>query len=127
MAITKQDALDYHTLGGRPEAGGEESRQAQFNLEVRVCDAAASPYLALGALVFAGADGVARQMEIPETETALPTSLNAALDLMDASTAMKTWFGPVFFEAYMRHKRSEVVYVAELSETELCARYAQIY
>ena len=109
------------------EAGGEESRQAQFNLEFRVCDAAASPYLALGALVFAGADGVARQMEIPETETALPTSLNAALDLMDASTAMKTWFGPVFFEAYMRHKRSEVVYVADLSETELCARYAQIY
>jgi glutamine synthetase len=83
--------------------------------------------MALGALVFAGADGVARQLEIPETETALPTSLGAALDLMEASAAMKTWFGPVFFEAYMRHKRSEIAHVADLSDAELCARYAQIY
>jgi glutamine synthetase len=46
---------------------------------------------------------------------------------MDASDAMKSWFGPVFFEAYMRHKRSEAAYVADLPEEELCALYAEVY
>jgi len=107
--------------------GGEEQRASQFNLEFRVCDAAASPYMALGALIFAGADGIARQMSLPETEVPLPGSLSAALDLMEASDAMKSWFGPVFFEAYMRHKRSEVAHVADLPDAELCARYAEVY
>ena len=40
---------------------------------------------------------------------------------------MTPWFGPVFFEAYMRHKRSEAAYVADLPEAELCARYAEVY
>ncbi|WP_108682698.1 glutamine synthetase family protein [Methyloceanibacter sp. wino2] len=109
------------------DAAGEEQRQAQFNLEFRVSDAAASPYMALGAMIFAGADGIARQLSLPETEAPLPASLSAALDLMDASEAMRSWFGPVFFEAYMRHKRSEVAYVADLPEAELCARYAEVY
>ena len=108
-------------------ADGEEQRQAQFNVEFRVCDAAASPYMALGALIFAGADGIARRLSIPETEVALPTSLDAALDLMEDSESMKSWFGPVFFEAYMRHKRSEAAYVAHLTDAELCARYADVY
>ena len=34
----------------------------QFNLEFRVCDGAASPYMALGALLFAGADDIARKL-----------------------------------------------------------------
>lgn len=109
------------------DAQGEDQRQAQFNLEFRVCDAAASPYMALGAMIFAGADGIARRLPLPETETALPTSLSAALDLMVASEAVKSWFGPVFFEAYMRHKRSEAAFVADLPEAELCARYAEVY
>ncbi|HEY6920368.1 MAG TPA: hypothetical protein VI390_02045, partial [Methyloceanibacter sp.] len=33
-----------------------------FNLEFRVCDGSASPYMALGALVFAGADGSAEAL-----------------------------------------------------------------
>jgi glutamine synthetase len=83
--------------------------------------------MALGAMIFAGADGIARELTLPETEAPLPTSLSAALDLMDASDAMKSWFGSVFFEAYMRHKRSEAAYVADLPEEELCALYAEVY
>lgn len=109
------------------DAAGDEQQNAQFNLEFRVCDAAASPYMALGALIFAGADGIARELTLPETEAALPTSLTAALDLMEESTALKSWFGPVFFEAYLRHKRSEAAYVADLSPEDLCARYAEVY
>ncbi|HBF60061.1 MAG TPA: glutamine synthetase [Methyloceanibacter sp.] len=109
------------------DAVDEEQQDAQFNLEFRVCDAAASPYMALGALIFAGADGIGRKLALPENEAALPTSLTSALDLMDASAAMKSWFGPVFFGAYLRHKRSEAAYVADLPAEELCARYADVY
>jgi glutamine synthetase len=105
----------------------EKERAAQFNLEFRVCDAAASPYMALGALIFAGADGLARELAVPETAADLPHSLGEALDVMEASDTLKSWFGPVFFEAYLRHKRSEVDHVADLSPADLCARYAEVY
>jgi glutamine synthetase len=105
----------------------EKERAAQFNLEFRVCDAAASPYMALGALIFAGADGIARKLALPKAVADLPRSLDQALDLMETSDTLKSWFGPVFFEAYLRHKRSEVAYVADLSPADLCARYAEVY
>jgi glutamine synthetase len=102
----------------------------QFNLEFRVCDAAASPYLALGAVLFAGADGLQRKLALPPSAAGadeLPHSLNQALDAMAASKAVAGWFGPVFLEAYLRHKRSEVHHVAEWAVNELCNRYAEIY
>ncbi len=102
----------------------------QFNVEFRVCDGAASPYLALGAVMFAGADGLKRKLALPasaDAPEALPHSLAKALDNMAASAAVQTWFGPVFLEAYLRHKRSEVQHVAEWSVSELCARYLEVY
>ena len=101
-----------------------------FNLEFRVCDASASPYLALGALIFAGADGIARKLALSEPgrpAQPLPRSLAAALDGMAKSEAVASWFGPTFLEAYLRHKRSELAHVAGLEPPELCARYAEIY
>jgi len=108
----------------------DKEKAAQFNLEFRVCDAAASPYMALGAMIFAGADGVARKLALPGSEAtppALAHSLGEALDLMETSDTVETWFGPTFFEAYLRHKRSEVAYVADLSPPDLCMRYAEVY
>lgn len=101
----------------------------QFNLEFRVCDAAASPYMALGALIFAGAYGIARKLSLPEAGTApsLPHSLGAALEIMEKSKQVAGWFGSNFFEAYIRHKRSELAYVAGLDPAALCARYAEVY
>jgi len=102
----------------------------QFNIEFRVADAAASPYMALGALLFAGADGIRRGLALPDPDqpaASLPASLGAALDLMQTSEAVQSWFGPVFLEAYLRHKRSEIGYVAGLSDADLCARYAEVY
>jgi len=101
-----------------------------LNLEFRVCDASASPYLALGALIFAGGDGIARKLALPEAGAAaqpLPRSLAVALDGMEKSAAVQSWFGPTFLEAYLRHKRSELAHVAGLDAPELCARYAEVY
>ncbi|MGH7031409.1 MAG: hypothetical protein ACREEZ_13385, partial [Stellaceae bacterium] len=101
----------------------------QLNVEFRVCDAAASPCLALGMVIFAGVDGIRRSLPLPAAETApsLPTSLDRALDHLAASEAAARWFGPTHFEAYLRFKRVEAEKVASLSPPELCAHYAEIY
>ena len=102
----------------------------QFNVEFRVCDAAASPYLALGAVIFAGVDGIRRALPLPATGTTppnLPASLDQALDLLAASEAAARWFGPTHIDAYLRFKRVEAEKVASLSPAELCAHYAEIY
>ena len=102
----------------------------QFNVEFRVCDAAASPYLALGAVIFAGADGIRRKLALPpsaDSSSPLPHSLASALDNMAASPALQSWLSPVFLEAYLRHKRSEIHHVGEWAVNELCARYFEVY
>lgn len=108
---------------------GEDAAE-QFNIEFRVCDGAASPYLALGAIAFAGADGIERGMRLPSPDAAIPSlpgSLRDALSEMERNEAVRQWLGSVFLEAYLRHKRSELGHVAELSPAELCQRYAEIY
>jgi glutamine synthetase len=101
-----------------------------YNLEFRVSDGSASPYMALGALIFAGADGIALKLDLPEPGAEalpLPRSLGQALDNMENSVAVQRWFGPTFLEAYLRHKRSELAHVAALDAPQLCARYAEVY
>ena len=106
--------------------GAERARQT--NVEFRAADATASPYLALGAIVFAGVDGLRNRLALPEGEAPmLPQTLAEALDAFEASEAARDWFGPVHREAYLRHKRAEIAHVADLSPAELCARYAEVY
>ncbi|MBN8875007.1 MAG: glutamine synthetase [Rhodospirillales bacterium] len=101
---------------------------AQFNLEFRVADGAASPYMVLGALLFAGADGLRHGRALPTGEPpALPRSLAEALDRMEASEAVADWFGPTFRDAYLMHKRAELAHVKDLAAAELCRRYAEVY
>ncbi len=102
----------------------------QFHVEFRVTDAAASPYLALGAVIFAGVDGIRRELPLPKasgTPQALPHSLPEALDRLAASELVAGWFGPTHFDAYLRFKRIEAEKVSQFSPTELCARYAEVY
>ena len=65
----------------------------QFNLEFRVADAAASPYLALGVLVRAGLDGLRHRRTLAELQpAALPASLSAALALFaDSVVPLGFW------------------------------------
>jgi glutamine synthetase len=102
----------------------------QFHVEFRATDAAASPYLALGAVIFAGVDGIRRALPLPTSSGAperLPHSLPDALDRLAASETVERWFGQTHFDAYMRFKRVEAEKVAGLSPVELCARYAEVY
>jgi len=116
----------------------------QFNLEYRVCDAAASPYMALGALVNAGVDGVRNEMALPprpergfwtmsEPERSeagvhrLPQSLDNALEALAATPEAREWFGDRFLDVYLTFKRSEIEALAGLNDEAICARYAEVY
>jgi glutamine synthetase len=102
----------------------------QYNFEFRATDASASPYMALGAVVFAGADGIAKGMALPAPgadRPPLPRSLGEALHAMEGSAAVRSWFGPTFMEAYLRHKRAELATLTDLDAAELCDRYAEVY
>src|SRR5689334_21006383 len=123
---------------------GHEDAARQFNIEYRVADAAASPYLALGAVIWAGVDGIRNERSLPpeparsfwemseaEREAAgarrLPQSLEEALAALEASDAARDWFGETFFRAYLAFKRAELRQIEGLTEAETCARYAEIY
>jgi glutamine synthetase len=99
----------------------------QFNVEYRVADGAASPYLALGAMVWAGVDGIRRKLAPPTEGLPLPASLGVALDALEATPQAADWFGATYLGAYLMHKRAELASLAGLTETEQCARYAETY
>lgn len=99
----------------------------QFNVEYRVADGAASPYLALGAMVWAGVDGIRRQLAIPTEGAPLPASLGEALHALETDPQAPDWFGPSFLNAYLMHKRGELAQLAGLDEAAQCARYAETY
>jgi glutamine synthetase len=123
--------------------GAPEKADRQFNLEFRVADAAACPYLALGAIVHAGLDGIRRGLTLPVERTdfwdlsedaraaagirTLPRSLGEALDLLEATDVARDWFGPEFLSAYLEFKRSEIAALADLEPSDICDRYAAIY
>ena len=109
-------------------ATAEATVARQFNVEFRVADATASPYLALGVLVWAGIDGLRSKLRLADLQSAtLPASLDAALDLFAASPATAEWFGPAFHDVYLRFKRAEAKVLVGLDEAEICRRYAAIY
>jgi glutamine synthetase len=103
-------------------------RARQFNLEFRVADATASPYLALAMLVQAGLDGVRELREIDlQSPRPLPTSLESALTLLEETPAAADWLGSELLDAYLKFKRAEIKDLANLDEAEICRRYAESY
>jgi glutamine synthetase len=124
-----------------PDSPADAARQ--FHLEYRVCDAAASPYMALGAMVWAGVDGLRRGMDLPAPTQGfwdmtddqrlatgahpLPRSLGEALDTLQATPAASEWFGARFLDVYLRFKRAELRALEGLETAATFARYAEAY
>jgi glutamine synthetase len=95
------------------------------NLELKPSDSSANPYLALGASIHAGLDGIRRKLDPGEavnvdpatlTDTQrlaagarrLPASLAEALDALAADDLLMTSLGDLRSRAYLTVKRSEV-------------------
>jgi glutamine synthetase len=111
-----------------PAVGDAQQRATGYNVEFRVADAAASPYLALALMVQAGLDGIRHQWEIEAMDVrALPTHLEQALEHLSASEAAAQWLGTDLHSAYILFKRAEIKSLENLDETEICRRYAEVY
>jgi glutamine synthetase len=123
-------------------AGGDPT--TQLHLEYRGADASANPYLALGALLRAGLEGVRAELAPPtildrdpaqlDAEAAkrfgvggLPTSLEEALQALLDDPNARAWMSPLLHDGYMSVKRAELDAARGLDIEELCARYAAIY
>ncbi|MEL6963568.1 MAG: glutamine synthetase family protein [Pseudomonadota bacterium] len=123
---------------------GDRDVAAQFNFEIRACDAAASPHLALAAIVLAGVAGIEADLPTPDVTAEdlsllpdadlavrglrrLPTSLDAALDELDASDTVRGWFPDGFIDIYLAHKRGEMRTLAGKDDAALCAAYQAAY
>ena len=116
----------------------------QYHVEFRAADAAATPHLALAAIVHAGAEGIADALPAPvptegdldaldeaALEAAgverLPGSLEAALARLEASEAVGRWMGEEFRGAYLDHKRGELAFLEGLDDEARLAAYGRVY
>ncbi|APZ42100.1 glutamine synthetase family protein [Acidihalobacter ferrooxydans] len=111
-------------------AAAQEEPARQFNVEFRVADASASPYLALGALVWAGLDGLERGLALPsvgEETPLLPRSLEEALAALETDAVARGWWSQEAMAAYLSFKRAEIAALSGLNADEICSRYAQVY
>ncbi|MEZ5667916.1 MAG: glutamine synthetase family protein [Alphaproteobacteria bacterium] len=165
VAVTAPAPISYHRLGPHhwscgfsaiglqnreaairiiPGVGDDAAVARGYNLEFRPSDALASPYLALGALVRAGLDGIERALPLPppaaidpadmseaDREAAgirpLPTSLAAALDTLEADAIARGWFAPRLFETFVSVKRWEEAAAAAMPAQDVFARYRAAY
>ncbi|MEM7169892.1 MAG: glutamine synthetase family protein [Pseudomonadota bacterium] len=118
--------------------------QTAFNFEFRACDGTANPYLALGALVWSGLQGIRDKLAPPlpttgdpealsEEEKAqhklehLPQSLEEAMSRLAGEPQVQDWMGPVLSEAYRVHKESELAVLEGKTLEEQCRYYLESY
>jgi glutamine synthetase len=100
------------------------------NLELKPSDSTGNPYLALGAVIQAGLDGMRRELDpgtalrvdpaaMPDADrqaagaVRLPETLTAALDALEADEVLMEALGPLRSRAYLAVKRSEATAFAE--------------
>ncbi len=85
-------------------------------IENRLAEPLANPYLMMAAHIFAGLDGVQRQLQPPSATHApyaaraqpLPASLGPALDALAANAVLQRGFGPLMAAVYDTVKRQEL-------------------
>jgi glutamine synthetase len=110
---------------------------ASVNLELKPSDSSANPYLALGAAIQAGLDGIRRKLDPGEAVNVdpatlsdaerlargahrLPGSLDAALAALAADTVLMDSLGDLRSRAYLAVKRSEVAAFAGMDTAQEC-------
>jgi glutamine synthetase len=141
MAVTTPSTNSYrrlqpHFWSGAFRAWGLDNREAAvrvlgnpagggpLHFEVKTVDASANPYLALGAVVAAGIDGVRRPRDLadpvdadpadlPEAERSargidrLPANLGEAIEHLDRDEVLRNALGPQLAQAFLAVRRAE--------------------
>jgi glutamine synthetase len=114
--------------------------EASANLELKPSDSTANPYLALGAYIHAGLDGIRNKLDpgapvevdparmSPSTRRRrgirrLPDSLGAALDALEEDELLMDALGPLRRSAYLAVKRSEIAAFAQRDTAFECFQH----
>jgi glutamine synthetase len=115
---------DNREAAVRVASGAFGAEAATVNLEMKASDASSNPYLALGGLIAAGLDGIARQLDPGEATLVdpgnfsdeerarrgikrFPTTQAEALEALEQDELLTAALGPVLANAYLTVKRSE--------------------
>lgn len=111
-------------------------REAEsINLEFKPADHSGNPYLALGALLAAGLDGIENKIDPGDPQEIdpgnyseeerekrgirrLPTSLDEALDELERDEVLKEALGPLLWTSYIAVKRSEAAFFQDKTPEE---------
>lgn len=131
-----------HFWAGAFRAWGYDNREAAIRVtrgprgarrfELKVCDASANPYLALGAVLAAGIDGIKRALPLPREVTVdpghipeaerqahgvdlLPNTLGQALQALARDQVLLEAFGTARAQAYLAVKQAEWVALKDMS------------
>ncbi|MEV4834184.1 glutamine synthetase family protein [Nonomuraea sp. NPDC049486] len=108
------------------------------NLELKPSDSSANPYLSLGAVIHAGMDGIRRKLDPGEPVTVdpdtrpglyprLPTSLDEALDALEADETLTEALGPLRRDAFLAVKRSEAAAFAGRDASYECFQHMRVF
>lgn len=101
-----------------------QREEQSYNIEFKTSDASANPYLALGAIIAAGLDGIERELDPGEPSEhdpaylssedlargkvrPLPRSMSAALDELEADDYLVGTLGDMLTRCYLGVRRSE--------------------
>jgi len=115
-----------------------------LNAELKPVDGACNPYLALGGLIAAGLDGIARGLDPGEPVLAdpadlsddertrrgvarLPSSLGEALAALEADVVLTEALGPLLLSAYLAVKRGDIADFARQDEDEERMAHARTF
>jgi glutamine synthetase len=121
-----------------------DEESATTNIEVKPCDATANPYLALGAIIHAGLDGVRRRLDpgnplttdpndLSDAElrrlgvTPLPRGLAEAVDALERDEFLTSVLGSLRSKLYTTIKRADVRDMARLDREQVFALHANRY
>jgi glutamine synthetase len=147
MAITTPTSNSYrriqpHSWAGKYRCWGLDNREACIRVvresdgsvkhfEIKTSDATANPYLALGAIIRAGMDGVERKLKLPDPVQLDPANLNEnersqmgiddlpsspedAIERLEDNKVLVEAMGPLF-NAYIAVKKEEWRSLKDLS------------
>ncbi|MEX0297996.1 MAG: glutamine synthetase family protein, partial [Kordiimonas sp.] len=120
------------------------STERQFNLEFRVADATANPYLALGTMIRAGLEGIKNSYspppivnedpaDMPEEKAKelgikrLPQSLNEALAAWQQDETAFDWFNKTLRRGYLDMKNAELAAFKDKTAEDVCRLYRSRY
>jgi glutamine synthetase len=110
------------------------------NVEFKPLDGSANPYVAVGAILAAGVDGLSREMVLPPPLTMnpargpagarpaqLPSTLGAAIAQMETSSMLRDAMGSQFFDAFLGVRRSEEATLGSLGPLDAVRAHRWFY